>query len=43
MTSRRLVSGKSAFEADDVLMEGRDYLLFALYFLVSLACLYAVS
>ena len=30
-------------EAEDLFWEERDYLLFAVYFLVSLACLYAVS
>ncbi len=30
-------------EAEELFWEERDYVLFAVYFLVSLACLYAIS
>lgn len=30
-------------ESEELFWEERDYVLFAVYFLVSLACLYAIS
>ncbi len=39
MPTQTLNSG----ETEELFWEERDYLLFAVYFLVSLACLYAIS